>query len=216
MNARRPAVMLVVLTLLVGIGGILAVSMVRTPVDPTGQVRRAEDAPEAEQREARPVDPSVTPRPGPMSPRPVAAARAVRSVTSVRGAPASVVVQVSGTVDGPSEPVYLSGSAHITSSLVRDPDFGRWPRVILSVDLGEVSGVGLSTGARYASSAEDTLIRRLAPSDQIELTFPFFPKGPGGASLARSALASFDLTFDVKTGQLTGGTASLTTPGLPE
>ncbi len=129
-------------------------------------------------------------------------------------AASTVVIPISGTVDGLPEGVYFSGLAEITSTLVTDPDLGTPPGVMLSIDLHNVVGQGLSTGTNYGSSAQDHVIRRLVPSDLIEIAFPFYPSAPGGESSARGALASFSLTFDLGTGAVTGGGATVSSPGL--
>src|SRR5262249_21066498 len=64
-------------------------------------------------------------------------------------ADSSVAIAISGTVDGSSESVYISGLAQITSTLVKaDPTFNHPPRVILSFDLQNVTGKGLRPGRR--------------------------------------------------------------------
>lgn len=134
--------------------------------------------------------------------------------TSALAAPSSLVISIGGTVDGSPESVNFSGLAHVRSTVVRDPDFGSPPAVILAIDFLNVSGVGLSTGRRYVSGADDYMIRVLRPSDAIDVTFAFFPRGAGGFLSARSALASFTLTFD-NAGKLTGGTGTISTPDFP-
>ena len=129
-------------------------------------------------------------------------------------ADSSVAIAISGTVDGSPESVYVSGLAQITSTFVKaDLTFNHPPRVILSFDLHNVSGTGLSTGARYVGRSRDEVIRPLVASDVVEITFPLQPKGTNGSTAARAGLASFALTFDVNTGALTGGTATVSTPG---
>jgi hypothetical protein len=206
--ARRALVIPVVLAFLVGIAGSLGwLSTARAPDDRDGRLQS--DATATASISSQPREPARSQPPPPEPPRP--GSRDSR----VRGAQPSLEIAISGTVDGVSESVHLSGFAHVKSTLVTDPHRGHPPAALLAVDLLDVSGVGLSTGARYVSSGDDNLIRQLAPSDQIDITFPFFPKEPGGVSLARSAVVSFDLSFDVGTGQVTGGTASLTTPDVP-
>ncbi len=134
--------------------------------------------------------------------------------TSALAAPSSVVISIGGTVDGLPESVTFSGLAHVRSTVVRDPDFGSPPAVILAIDFLNVSGIGLSTGSKYVSGADDYVIRVLRPSDAIDVTFAFFPRGAGGFLSARSAVASFTLTFD-NTGKLTSGTATISTPNIP-
>jgi hypothetical protein len=130
-------------------------------------------------------------------------------------ADSSVAIAISGTVDGSSESVYVSGLAQITSSLVKtDPRFNHPPRVILSFDLHNVTGKGLSTGAMYVTKAQDEVLRPLAPSDLIAIAFPLYPNTTIGFRSARAGLASFNLSFDVTTGNITGGTATVSTPSF--
>jgi len=133
--------------------------------------------------------------------------------TTTALANSSVAIPISGTVDGSPESVAVSGLAHVTSSLVkRDRKFNHPPRVVLAFDLRHVSGTGLSTGERYIGRSRDEVIRELVASDVVEITFPLLPKGRG-FSAARAGLASFTLTFNPDTGALTGGTATVGTPG---
>src|SRR5262249_57325256 len=81
-------------------------------------------------------------------------------------------------------------------------------------DLHHVPGRGLSAGAAYVITAKDGLMRRLVASDLIEITFPLYSNEAGGLASARAGLVSFRLTFDVRTGALTGGTATVGTPSL--
>lgn len=127
----------------------------------------------------------------------------------------SLTIPIAGTVNGLTESVSLSGSAEIVSTLVLDPLLGTLPRELISIKLINVSGLGLSTGTSYVATGEDVLLRLLATSDLIEITFPFYPDTPDGASSARSALASITLNFDLLTGALTGGTAGFSTPSFP-
>ena len=130
-------------------------------------------------------------------------------------ADSSTAISISGTVDGLPESVYVSGLAQITTTLVKaDVKFHHPRRVMLSIDLHNVSGQGLSTGATYVITAQDELMRRLVASDLVEITFPLYSNEAGGLASARAGLVSFRLTFDVRTGALTGGTATVGTPSL--
>jgi hypothetical protein len=130
----------------------------------------------------------------------------------------TTVIPYSGTLDGLPEGVFLFGLVQISMNVVRDPDFGQPPIVVLSFDLGNVLGVGLSTGANYVASAGQALVRPLVASDVVEITFPVMPSGAGGALKARPAVASFTLNYNLATGRLTGATASslVNLLGLPQ
>jgi len=128
-------------------------------------------------------------------------------------ADSSVAVAIFGTVDGAPEGVYVSGVAQITSTVMKvGPKFNHPRSVMLSIDLHDVSGQGLSTGATYVTESQEDVMRPLVASDQVEITFPLYSAGLGGLTSARAGLASFTLTFDVSTGALTGGTATISTP----
>jgi hypothetical protein len=128
-------------------------------------------------------------------------------------ADSSVAVAVFGTVDGAPERVYVSGVAQITSRLMKKGAKFNHPRsVMLSIDLHNVSGRGLSTGATYVTESQEDVMRPLVASDQVEITFPLYSDALGGLTSARAGLASFTLTFDVGTGMLTGGTATISAP----
>ena len=95
--------------------------------------------------------------------------------------------------------------------MVTDPDFGNPPTVVLSIDLSNVSGVGSSTGKTYVTSSRAILERRLTAADTVQVAFPFFPSG-GSAMSARVGMASFNLSYNVNTGMLTGATAGIASP----
>ena len=122
----------------------------------------------------------------------------------------TTTVPYSGTVHGQPEDVYLSGLVQISTVVVRDPDFGKPPTVIVSIDFSNVTGQGLRTGMKYIAGGNQVLIRPLVNSDVVKVIFPFYPRGTNGTSGARSALASFTLTYDTTTGTSTGISASPT------
>ena len=117
-----------------------------------------------------------------------------------------LVVPIKGTVSGLPESVSFVGTAHISANVVTDPDFGSVPTVLLSIDLGKITGIGSSTGSRYTTSTQENLNRRLSLVDTVQFTFPFIQSG-GSATSPRVGMASFDLSFNVTTMQLTGATA---------
>jgi hypothetical protein len=119
--------------------------------------------------------------------------------------PGALSVAISGTVDGLPESVYISGLALISSKPVKDPDFGS-KNVIVAIDLN-VSAVGVKTGTKYVSDGQDSLVRQMALSDTVQITFPFY-KSASGPAAARSAFVSFTLNYD------TSGTLKSATAGL--
>jgi hypothetical protein len=125
---------------------------------------------------------------------------------------ADALVQVRGIVSGEPESVAFSGQAQINSKLVPDPDFGK-PSLLLTIDLGSVSGVGSSTNAKYVISSQELVQRRVAASHRVEITFPFVKSGMG-MSATRTGVASFALDFDVNTGAVTSATGNVSSPAF--
>jgi hypothetical protein len=109
------------------------------------------------------------------------------------------LVPVSGVVTGSPESVTFSGNAKVGTRLAPDPDFGS-PSLVVSIDLTGISGVGSSTGTKYAVSGPEIVQRRLAPSYTVDLTFPFYTSGTSGTTGARSGAANFSFTVDGASG----------------
>lgn len=147
----------------------------------------------------------------------VAASTAILVQESASGgaasAPTTLFVPISGTVAGSPESVYLVGLAKITSTPAMSTS-GLPLGVTLFVDFTNVVGHGLSSGTTYVSKAQSVVVRQFTASDLVEIAFPVFPSGPDGFLSARPALASFSLTYNVMTGQLTTGTAVLAAPNF--
>jgi hypothetical protein len=131
-------------------------------------------------------------------------------------APASqdTTVPVKGIVSGSPESVSFSGNAVIKSRLAPDPDFNR-PRLVLTIDLTAVSGIGSTSGAKYVISGPELTQRHVAASHALEFTFPFKSTKSASSATARTGVASFALDFDVNTGALTGAKGSVLTPNFP-
>jgi hypothetical protein len=106
----------------------------------------------------------------------------------------------------------VTGQPEIGSRLVRDPDFGR-PVLLLTIDLSSVSGVGQSTKAKYVVPTQELVQRHLAPSHDVEITFPFMRSGSDGLS-ARTGVASFALSFNPSTGEVTSATGKVASPNF--
>lgn len=123
----------------------------------------------------------------------------------------AALVPVNGIVSGPSESVSFSGQAQLKANVVTDPDFGNPPVVVLSIDLGKVTGIGSSSGKKYVTSNQEILTRRLGAADTVQFTFPFYPSGGSSTSPSVGA-ASFNLSFDVNTLKLTGASGSIASP----
>jgi lipoprotein-anchoring transpeptidase ErfK/SrfK len=132
-------------------------------------------------------------------------------------APTIALVPVWGIVSAQPENVVFSGQAQVSSELVRDTSkFRKPPSVILIIDLSNVSGTGSSTGATYAAGGTGTSVfRKLVSTDTVEITFPFSRGTTTNMSLVHTAVASFALTFDLNTGAITKGTATVAAPSIP-
>jgi len=115
----------------------------------------------------------------------------------------SAVVPVSGSVGGAPEVVAFSGNVHVRSTLVKDPDFGKPPTVQLAIDLVDVVGKGLTSGAKYISTAEFLNSTEIDAHDVIEVTFPFQPSSAKGHLVARAGLLALTLKFDARNGAIT-------------
>ncbi len=116
----------------------------------------------------------------------------------------TTIVPVTGTVGGAPELVAFTGNVHIRSTLVKDPDFGKPPTVQLVIDLVDIIGKGLTSGARYVSTAEFHNSTGLEAHEVIEMTFPFQPASSKGHLVARAGTMALTLKFDARNGAVTG------------
>jgi hypothetical protein len=129
-------------------------------------------------------------------------------------APASErLVPIKGVVSGSPESVTFTGNAKVSSRYAPDPDFNR-PRLVLTIDLTSVSGVG-SSGAKYVVYGPELVGRQIAASHSVEITFPFRNAKSPTAATPRTGVASFALDFDVNTGALTGASGNVSSPNFP-
>ena len=143
-------------------------------------------------------------------------AESTLSVESSFAAPASenTTVPIKGTVSGSPESVTFSGDAVVKSRLAADPDFNR-PRLVLTIDLTSVAGIGSTSGAKYVISGPELTQRDVAASHSLEFAFPFKSTKSATSATARTGVASFVLDFDVNTGAVTGASGSVVTPNFP-
>ena len=123
----------------------------------------------------------------------------------------TVSVPIAGTVFGLPESVFFSGTARITVRPAQ-ADVAAVPRVVVSIDLGDLSGKGLTTGTVYSAGGQFNLTRPLVAGDVIQATIPFFVRGSGPTAPGRTAVASFSFDYDIATGALTSARASLAAP----
>jgi hypothetical protein len=137
-------------------------------------------------------------------------------VARAASVPNIALIPVSGIVSAQPESVAFSGQAQVSSELELDTSkFATPPHVLLTVDLSKVSGTGSSTGAKYAARSGEIQRRLLVSTDTLEITFPFFRATTTGTSAAQSGVASFALSFDLNTGAITSGTATVAAPNFP-
>ncbi|WP_044872349.1 hypothetical protein [Pseudomonas sp. LFM046] len=125
-----------------------------------------------------------------------------------------LIVPIAGTLTTPTEDINIKGQARIRSTSFSDPDFNGAAGVLLVIDFLNVLGVGATSGTRFLAHGENQVVRELRPTDVVELTFPMTPVGARPTVAAISVLATFQLTFDVDSGQMTAATASFSTPGV--
>ncbi len=136
-------------------------------------------------------------------------ATSTSSTTTTTATGASVLV--AGIVSGAPESVVFAGLAQLSANVVTDPDFGSPPIVVLSIDLGGVTGIGRISGKKYVIADEMVLQRTLVAADKVAATFPFYPSG-GNAMSPRLGSASFSLSFDVTGLKLTGASGAIASP----
>jgi hypothetical protein len=144
-----------------------------------------------------------------------AAALGAESLFAAPAPAQSRLVPVKGVVGGSPESVSFSGDATVSSRFAPDPDFNR-PRLVLTIDLTGIAGVGSSTGAKYIVYGPELVQRPLAASHSVEITFPFKSTRSPTAVTARTGVASFVLDFDVNTGALTAASGSVLTPNFQQ
>jgi len=123
--------------------------------------------------------------------------------------PSTVAIPIAGTVFGLPESVFFSGTAEITVRSAETDVPGGSARMVISIDLGDVTGTGLSTGDVYVTGGLVRLTRRWVKGDVIRATIPFFVKGSAPTARGRTAVATFSFDYDVTTGALTSANAAL-------
>jgi hypothetical protein len=145
------------------------------------------------------------------------AAQTMMGEASLFAAPApaqNAVVPIKGVVSGLPESVSFSGDAKVSSRFAPDPDFNK-PRLVLTIDLTEIAGVGSASGAKYVVYGPELIQRPVAASHAVEITFPFKSVKSPTAVTARTGVASFRLDFDVNTGAVISASGNVSTPNFP-
>lgn len=119
-------------------------------------------------------------------------------------------IPVSGTVkESDGTILTISGSVTVNSTKVTDAD-GTSPRVVLSFDFTHVTASDgtIATGVLKTGGFQDIKIRPLQASDVIPITCPYYLNKLGVTS-ADTWLVTTTLKFDVTTGLLAGGSATV-------
>ena len=120
----------------------------------------------------------------------------------------SITIATNGTVTDTGTTVAVSGNVTIKCRRVLDTTTTTAvPLVMLDFDFSQLTGTSgngkavrtFVTGGNHASE-----LRQLQASDTIVVTIPYFDTAKDALS-ASSFLATANLTFDVSTGKLTGG-----------
>lgn len=124
----------------------------------------------------------------------------------------SRIVPLSGQAATRGEPVNLSGTARVRTTVVPDQDWRATPVVIVTIEFLKVAAVGVRGGGRF--TVEQTLqkLRPLAATDTVDVSFPVVAQGSSRAAELATALvgqAVFTLSFDTRTGALTAASGSL-------
>jgi len=121
----------------------------------------------------------------------------------------SMTVPIGGIVFGLPESVFFTGTAQIDVKPAEADAPGAVRRVVVTIDLGALTGTGLSPGASYTAGALTTLMRVLRPSDLIEATIPISLSGASPTDAVRSAVAQFNFKFNMGNGSVSAVTASV-------
>lgn len=119
-------------------------------------------------------------------------------------------VPVLGTVFGQPEVVTFLGKAQVETKLVKDPDFGTAPTVMITIDLSTVGGVGVFSRKKYLISGPQIFVRPLASSDFVDFTFSFLQGD--NVSKVRTGNATFALSFNTASASIRRAVVVLSTP----
>lgn len=130
-------------------------------------------------------------------------------VTAVIPLP-TLSVPIKDVIKGDTENISFTGKASITGKVIDDPDFRGPPVLQLLIDFSGVTGVGVSSGKQYVTTAQAVLHRPLITFDPIQATFPYYASG--NFASARTALASFAVSYGPPTGLKI--TSKVTTPSF--
>ena len=125
----------------------------------------------------------------------------------------SIVLTVKGSVTDPNGSITVTGDVTITARRVIDTTSVTSPSIVLlDFDFSQLKGTSGATKATlktYVTGENHaTEIRPLQASDTIIVPTPYYDSTKDALS-ARTMLVSANLTFDIASGKLTGGTLSV-------
>lgn len=108
---------------------------------------------------------------------------------------------------GSGERVVFSGNAVATARVDFDPDRNK-PTVEFVLDLSGVTGVGETSGTRFALDLREITTKPHQNNQSIDVEFAL-PAGTQDVNKVRTGQASFKLNVDLATGAMSSGTATL-------
>ena len=125
----------------------------------------------------------------------------------------SLQISTSGTVTGPNgTTISVSGSVTVNATRVIDTTLGSPPLVLLTFDFSKLRGTSGSFFSNLrvyvTGDNQDAQTRPLQASDVIPVVCPYYDAGVGMLS-ASSWLVTATLNYDVTTGKLTSGSATV-------
>ena len=124
----------------------------------------------------------------------------------------SLAISASGTVNDPNGTISVSGYVIVNCTRVIDTTLASPPTVLLNFDFSKLrgtSGKSLVNMKVYVTGGnQDDQIRPLQASDVITVACPYYDSSKDILS-ANSWLVTATLNFDVTTGKLTSGTATV-------
>jgi len=125
----------------------------------------------------------------------------------------SIVLVAKGSLTDPNGSIQIQGQVNVTARRVIDTTSVTSPSIVLlDFDFSQLTGTTGSTkatmktfvtGGNHASE-----IRPLQSSDVVIVSTPYYDSTKDALS-ARTMLVSANLTFDIATGKLTGGSISV-------
>ena len=137
---------------------------------------------------------------------------AAPQTTTATTVDSSLQIPVSGTVTDPTGTISVSGYVIVNCTRVIDTTLASPPAVLLTFDFSKVrgtSGTSLTNLKVYVTGEnQDDEIRLLQASDVISVACPYYDSNKGILS-ANSWLVTATLNFDVTTGTLKSGSATV-------